>query len=151
MILPVIGTISSNFGMRNGKMHNGVDIAVPTGTNVLTLFGGKVTKTGNDASYGLYVTVKSGNVEELFAHLSKINVSQGNTIAAGKSIGLSGNTGNSTGPHLHYGIKVSGYWVDPLKYVDTAKYPNPISDEELEEKENNTIDSEGLKNTITGF
>jgi murein DD-endopeptidase MepM/ murein hydrolase activator NlpD len=94
--------------------HNALDIAVPVGTSVKTTMDGKVIHAGwNDQGYGNLVIVENGEYRTYYAHLSSIPVAVGDTVAAGTVIGLSGNTGNSTGPHLHYEIRRNKVTIDP--------------------------------------
>lgn len=112
--LPVAGgRISDTFGSRGGA-HNGVDIAVPIGTPVQSPLSGVVSRTGSDNLNGNFVVVKSGNEENFFLHLSQIKVSNGQQIKKGDVVGLSGNTGKSTGPHLHWEKHVAGRPVNPM-------------------------------------
>jgi len=123
-ILPVKGAtlknISSKFGeQRSDHVHKGLDIAMPIGTTVFTIFGGVVTNTGYDGGYGNFVTVLNPNgYQEHFAHLSKVSVNKNDNLSEGQKIGEVGSTGNSTGPHLHYEIRTpSGEPIDPLDYL----------------------------------
>lgn len=94
--------------------HMAFDIGIPVGTPVKTTMDGKVVHAGwNDQGYGNLVIVENGPYRTYYAHLSSIPVTVGNTVAAGTVIGLSGNTGNSTGPHLHYEIRKNKVTVDP--------------------------------------
>jgi murein DD-endopeptidase MepM/ murein hydrolase activator NlpD len=112
------GWISSRFGMRWGKMHQGVDLAVSTGTPVKAAASGTVTQAGNAGSYGLLVIIKHANgYETRYAHNSRITVKVGQYVKQGDIIAYSGNTGNSTGPHLHFEIRVNGKAVDPLNFI----------------------------------
>lgn len=112
------GWISSRFGQRWGRLHAGVDIAVPTGTPVRAAADGVVKFAGNNGGYGLLVTIDHGeNVETRYAHNSRIVVKKGQRVKAGQVIAYSGNTGNSTGPHLHFEIRLNGKPYDPLKYI----------------------------------
>lgn len=115
---PVRGRISSNFGMRWGRMHNGIDIAVVTGTPVKAAADGRVTFSGNNGDYGLLVIIDHGNgVETRYAHNSRLVASVGQQVKRGDIIAYSGNTGNSTGPHVHFEIRYRGTPVDPSKYL----------------------------------
>lgn len=112
------GTISDYYGMRWGRLHGGVDWAVRTGTTVVAARGGKVTEAGWAGSYGYCVVITHPDgVKTRYAHLSSIDVYAGQTVAQGERIALSGNTGYSTGPHLHFEIIMYGSQVDPLKYI----------------------------------
>jgi murein DD-endopeptidase MepM/ murein hydrolase activator NlpD len=102
--------------------HNGLDFAVVTGTEVHSSMDGKVTYAGwSPIGYGNLVIVQNGDYQTYYAHLSKIPVSVGQTIQAGSLIGLSGSTGNSTGPHLHYEARYKGKNLDPTSF--TLKVP----------------------------
>lgn len=107
-------TAFAQSGAYNGKGHNGVDFGVSVGTSVMSALSGTIAGTGNtDAfsgcySYGKWVLVRHNNgLSTLYAHLSSILVSPGDTVETGDIIGLSGNTGYSTGPHLHFSVYVS--------------------------------------------
>ena len=118
------GRLTSKFGYRNrptagaSSNHAGVDLATPTGTTIKASSGGKVTHAGWASGYGYLVTIKhpDGN-ETRYGHLSKVLVSVGQTVKQGQTIAKSGNTGISTGPHLHFEIRVNGTPVDPFKYI----------------------------------
>lgn len=115
------GWVTSYFGYRSDpftsevKYHSGVDIAVNYGTNVYASGAGTVYATGYDeAGYGYYVMVDHGNgYVSLYGHLSKINVSTGQKVSKGQVIALSGNSGRSTGPHLHAELRQNGVRVSP--------------------------------------
>lgn len=119
--------ITSKFGMRwhpvDKKMsfHNGIDIAIPKGTPVLTIAMGVITEIRRDADnpYGLMVEVKHlYGYRSFYAHLSKIYVAVGMAVVQGDCIGLSGNTGTkTTGAHLHLGMSLMGVPVNPLNYI----------------------------------
>jgi murein DD-endopeptidase MepM/ murein hydrolase activator NlpD len=101
---PVKGQVTQEF--HDG--HKAMDIAVPTGTPVQSTMPGKVIHAGwNDEGYGNLVIVENGAYRTYYAHLSSIPVKLGDTVAAGSIIGLSGSTGNSTGPHVHYEVRVN--------------------------------------------
>lgn len=94
--------------------HNGLDFGVVVGTPVHSTLSGKVTYAGwNNQGYGNLVIVDNGTYKTYYAHLSKIPVSVGQTIQKGEVVGLSGNTGNSTGPHLHYEVRKNNVPIDP--------------------------------------
>ena len=103
------------------KGHTGIDIAVPTGTPVRAALPGVVTKaTYNAGGYGYYVMIDHGNgMVTLYAHNSKLLVSVGDTVEAGDTVSLSGSTGRSTGPHLHFEVRVNGQRVNPRSYLPT--------------------------------
>src|SRR5699024_2620442 len=107
--------ITSRFGRRWGRNHNGVDFGFPHGSTVKSQTSGKVKQAGWYGGYGKAVTVKSGILDIIYAHISSISKKVGDKVTKGSKIGLSGNTGNSTGPHLHYEVRKNGVPVDPLK------------------------------------
>jgi len=112
------GTLSSRFGTRWGRRHEGIDIAVPVGTAVKAADGGVVVFAGYKGDYGYLVIIDHGaNMQSYYAHLSKILVSKGDKVYKGQHIANSGNTGRSTGPHLHFEIRKNGVPVNPLNYV----------------------------------
>jgi murein DD-endopeptidase MepM/ murein hydrolase activator NlpD len=94
--------------------HNGLDFGIVVGTPVEATMDGKVISAGwNNQGYGNLVIVENGSYRTYYAHLSSIPVSVGDSVTAGTTIGLSGNTGNSTGPHLHYEIRKDNVPIDP--------------------------------------
>ena len=123
-IYPVSGRISSSFGKRSAPKkgastyHKGVDFAVPVGTAVRASCGGTVIKAGWGSGYGycVYLQHPDGRCTR-YGHLSKVLVKAGQTVKQGEKIALSGNTGVSTGPHLHFEILINGSQVNPLKYL----------------------------------
>ena len=96
------------------EAHPGLDIAVPTGTPIRAAGGGTVAETGDDAEYGRFVLIDHpGDYQTLYGHASRLLVSAGETVSAGQVIGLSGSTGRSTAPHLHFEARQAGRAVDP--------------------------------------
>ena len=115
---PVRGRITSRFGPRWGRMHNGIDIAVPTGTPVRAAAAGRVTFSGWGGGYGYLVVIDHGQgVETRYAHNSRLAVQAGQKVKRGQVIAYSGNTGHSTGPHLHLEIRRNGQPLNPEKYL----------------------------------
>lgn len=119
------GRLSSNFGRRSAPKrgastyHKGVDWATPTGTAVFASSGGTVAKAGWGSGYGYVVYINHPDGRQTrYGHLSKVLVSAGQTVSQGQKIALSGNTGVSTGPHLHFEILIGGSQVNPLKYLN---------------------------------
>ena len=119
------GRLSSNFGRRSrptkgaSSYHKGIDWAIPTGTAVMASSAGTVAKAGWGSGYGYVVYINHADGRQTrYGHLSKVLVSPGQTVAQGQKIALSGNTGVSTGPHLHFEILINGSQVNPLKYLD---------------------------------
>lgn len=119
------GRLSSSFGRRSAPVkgastyHKGVDWAVPTGTAVYASCGGTVKKAGWGSGYGyvVYITHADGR-ETRYAHLSKVLVKAGESVKQNQKIALSGNTGRSSGPHLHFEILINGKQVNPLNYLN---------------------------------
>lgn len=119
------GRLSSGFGGRKAPTkgastyHQGVDWATPVGTSVVASCGGTVTKAGWGSGYGYVVYIRHEDGRETrYGHLSKVLVSAGQKVKQGQKIALSGNTGRSTGPHLHFEIRINGSAVNPLKYLN---------------------------------
>lgn len=107
---PVGGVLTQNFH----PGHNGLDFGIPVGTPIKATMDGKVVHAGwNNQGYGNLVIVENGSFRTYYAHLSSIPVSIGDFVTSGSTIGLSGNTGNSTGPHLHYEIRKNNVPVNP--------------------------------------
>ena len=122
--LPVSGRITATFHDRQyqltmGRIHEGLDLAVSIGTPVAATMSGKVTQAGNYGSWGNMVMVQNGPWEIIVAHLSEVNVKLGQEVTAGTVLGKSGNTGFSTGPHVHYEVRYNGMPIDPQ---DIAAY-----------------------------
>jgi murein DD-endopeptidase MepM/ murein hydrolase activator NlpD len=118
MSSPVGNTIiTSIYGeTRGSSTHKGVDYGVSTGTPVKSQMTGKVTYAGWQTGYGNIVIVEGNGITQKFAHLSAFSVKVGDTVSAGTVVAKSGNTGDSTGPHLHYEVLVNGKNVDPVSY-----------------------------------
>lgn len=118
---PVSGTITSRFGAKSSirsSAHTGLDIAASTGTAYSAAASGKVTFAGYKGSYGnLIVITHSNGVQTYYGHSSKIYVSVGQSVSQGQTIGAVGSTGNSTGPHLHFEVRVNGVAYNPQNYV----------------------------------
>ena len=100
------------------ESHPGIDIAVPLGTTVRASGGGSVTAAGYDADYGLFVLLRHpSGYETMYGHMSRLVAAEGDDVQAGQVIGLSGNSGRSTAPHLHFEIRRDNKSVDPLDLV----------------------------------
>lgn len=118
LIWPANGSISSGFGMRWGRLHAGVDIPLPEGTPLRAAASGSVAIAGWVGGYGNYTCIQhSGSLSTCYGHQSSISVSVGQSVSQGQVIGHSGNTGHSTGPHLHFEVRINGSPVDPLGYL----------------------------------
>lgn len=116
--IPSRGTYTSSFGMRWGKMHNGIDIGAPIGTPIYAALDGVVSFSGIEDGYGNMVKIDHGKgIETYYGHCSVLNVSKGMTVKCGDKIAEVGNTGNSTGPHVHFELRVNGEAKNPTQYL----------------------------------
>ncbi|MDF2532122.1 MAG: hypothetical protein K0Q65_1703 [Clostridia bacterium] len=116
--MPTRGRLSSRFGSRWGSTHEGIDLAAPIGTTVNAADGGVVIWVGTNGSYGKLIKIDHGaGYVSYYGHLSKYFVQKGDKVYKGQKIAAVGNTGRSTGPHLHFEIRKSGKPVNPLNYV----------------------------------
>jgi len=123
--MPLAGAaLTSDFGMRTHpvlggrRAHNGIDLAAPTGTPIYATADGIVARADRFSSYGLYVQIEHGaELETRYAHMSRIAVAAGERVSKGDIIGYVGSTGRSTGPHLHYEVRVAGEAVNPIPYM----------------------------------
>lgn len=121
---PVKGMVTSGYGPRWGRNHDGLDIAAPTGTPIRAAECGIVSFAGVQSGYGNMVCVKhSSRFETCYAHMTKHAVSQGQRVSQGQVIGYVGCTGNCTGPHLHFETRVDGSARDPRPYLGGGSVP----------------------------
>ncbi|QJW45702.1 M23 family metallopeptidase [bacterium BFN5] len=123
-IWPTTGSISSGFGWRNAPMegasetHQGIDIASNMGVPVVATADGTVVKSGWAAGYGNIVQIDHGNgIETIYGHNSQLAVTTGQSVKKGQLIAYVGSTGVSTGPHVHYEVRVNHSAVDPMKFL----------------------------------
>lgn len=123
-LFPALGHISSGYGPRMSpyaqriKMHEGIDIGAPVGTSIVAPADGVITFSGAKPGFGNFVQIDHGyGVETIFGHASTLSVKKGQKIVRGDKIATVGNTGYSTGPHVHYEVRVNGTPVDPLYYM----------------------------------
>jgi murein DD-endopeptidase MepM/ murein hydrolase activator NlpD len=117
-IWPVNGPVVSGFGMRWGRMHEGIDIAASSGTPIHAAAAGTVIHAGWLGGYGNLVVLDHGDgLSTAYAHASAILVGLGQRVSQGETLSLVGSTGNSSGPHLHFEVRVNGSAVDPLFYL----------------------------------
>lgn len=112
---PVLGEITDRFGPRGNRFHTGVDYPAPAGTPVAAPAAGTVTYAGwLEGGWGYVVTIAVGSgVRTMLAHLARVDVVLGQRVAQGEQVGTVGSTGNSTGPHLHFEVRLRGAAVDP--------------------------------------
>nr|WP_246543804.1 M23 family metallopeptidase [Novosphingobium profundi] len=118
---------TSDFGMREHPIlgrrmgHKGIDLAAPTGTPVYAPADGLVSRASMFSSYGLFISIEhGGELETRYGHLSRLNVAEGQMVHKGDLIGFVGTTGRSTGPHLHYEVRVDGVAVNPVPYMQSG-------------------------------
>ena len=130
---PVLGRLSSFFGKRTSPFgyqadfHTGIDIASIYNSPVVSSAEGEIVFSGHKGSYGKTVLIKHKNgLETLYAHLATIDVKEGQHVNRGQKIGLLGSSGRSTGPHLHYEVRLEGSPVDPISYIELAKIMNSM-------------------------
>ena len=121
LIRPVSGIISSRFGVRSSirsSAHTGLDIATSTGTPIQAAASGTVTFSGYKGSYGNMIVITHANgVQTYYGHCSQFYVSSGTSVSQGQTIAAVGSTGNSTGPHLHFEVRINGVAYNPQNYV----------------------------------
>lgn len=123
-IKPVEGTISSIYGYRETatgtvpKDHTGTDIAAVTGTKIKSATDGQVVLASEEGDYGKHIKVQIGEVSIIYAHCNSLYVKEGDMVTQGQEIAEIGSTGNSTGPHLHFEIRISERTVDPQKILE---------------------------------
>jgi murein DD-endopeptidase MepM/ murein hydrolase activator NlpD len=111
------GRITSPFGPRGGRLHAGVDIGVPIGTDVHAADSGRVAISGPTGGYGNYICIQhTRSLSTCYGHNSRLGVRKGESVRKGSLIAKSGNTGNSTGPHLHFETRVGGKPMNPMRY-----------------------------------
>ena len=122
-INPIEGIITSRFGTRTSEItnvsgfHTGTDIAAIKGTIVNASMEGIVDSVSMERNYGNHLKIRSNNVTTLYAHCQEILVKEGQIVSQGQSIATVGSTGNSTGPHLHFEIRIDDRYVNPEKIL----------------------------------
>lgn len=120
---PIEKKLTSRFGPRRRRWHYGVDLGLRVGDPIKVMFDGKVRIAKRYGAYGNLVVIRHDNgLETYYAHLSKINVELNQEVKAGEILGLGGNTGRSTGPHLHLEIRYLGAAINPEKVIDFKTY-----------------------------
>jgi murein DD-endopeptidase MepM/ murein hydrolase activator NlpD len=124
---PVEGPISSNYGWRRdpfdgqSRFHSGIDFDVPPNTPVKSFMNGEVTYSGWEKGYGYLVEITHpGGLVTRYGHNSKLNVKEGDSVMAGDVIALSGSTGRSTGPHLHFEVRKGEFSLNPEKFLESV-------------------------------
>lgn len=120
---PFKGIVTSNFGWRDGRMHKGIDIDLNKGDKVCAAFDGKVRFSKKQGGFGNVVILMHPNgLETVYAHLSKLKVKEGEVVLAGQTIGLGGNTGHSTGSHLHFELRYKGHALNPAAVISFTEH-----------------------------
>ena len=114
---PVSCPRTSGFGMRWGRMHEGIDFGCPSGTAVHAAAAGTVVSAGWSSGYGYLVLIDHGAVVTAYAHNSRLLVRAGERVSSGQTVSLSGSTGHSTGPHVHFEVRVNGVARNPDNYI----------------------------------
>ncbi len=116
--------LTSNFGMRNHpvlggrRAHSGIDLGAPVGTPVYATADGVISRASWFGGYGLFISIEhGGDLQTRYGHMSRLNVADGQKVRKGDVIGFVGSTGRSTGPHLHYEVRVDGAAVNPIPYM----------------------------------
>lgn len=123
-IKPISGTITSGFGEREvtskvmTKDHKGIDIAVTQGTEIKSAIDGQVIEADSNSKYGNFIKIKKDDMITVYAHCEKLKVSKDDNIKKGDVIATVGSTGNSTGPHLHFEIRLSNRYIDPKLIIE---------------------------------
>jgi murein DD-endopeptidase MepM/ murein hydrolase activator NlpD len=127
---PRVGPVNSKFGWRDGRMHKGIDINLHKGDPVVAAFDGMVRIAQVKGAFGNVVIIRHYNgLETVYAHLSKIKVKPGQVVLSGQLIGLGGNTGRSSGPHLHFEVRFKGVAVNPasiISFTENKTYNDSI-------------------------
>jgi hypothetical protein len=131
-IMPTAGWLSSTFKrsrfhpiLHVSRPHEGIDVSAPMGAPIVAPAAGVVTRLGREAGYGLVLEIDHGNgIKTMYAHCSRVMVRRGQRVKRGQEIAAVGNSGLSTGPHLHYEIHINGKVVDPLTYVMPDAIPD---------------------------
>lgn len=123
-VMPAENRVTSRFGWRKRRMHNGTDIKVQVGDPIRAAFDGEVRiRAFQKRGYGYYLVIRHKNgLESVYAHLSKFNCQEGDKVKAGNIIGLGGNTGRSTGSHLHLEFRFMGQAINPEDFIDFANF-----------------------------
>lgn len=118
-VWPTVGEFSSAYGYRWGRIHAGIDIANDIGTSIRAARAGRVSSAGWQSGYGYTIVIDHSNgYSTLYAHLNDFAISQGQYVQTGQMIGYMGSTGNSTGPHLHFEVRVNDKPVNPMSFLN---------------------------------
>jgi murein DD-endopeptidase MepM/ murein hydrolase activator NlpD len=116
-VRPGVGSLTSGFKWRWGRMHTGIDLAGPYGSPIRAVTAGEVIEAGRESGYGYIVKIRHADgTVTYYAHMSKILVYSG-PVTAGQQVGEEGNTGHSTGPHLHFEVRIDDVPVNPIPWL----------------------------------
>ncbi len=123
-VAPTMGHITSKYGWRRNRMHKGIDLKVQVGDTIVSAFDGKVRiRKYEQKGYGYYLVIRHTNgLETVYGHLSKFLVKEDDIVKAGQPIALGGNTGRSTGAHLHFETRLMGLAINPAEIIDFKNY-----------------------------
>jgi murein DD-endopeptidase MepM/ murein hydrolase activator NlpD len=123
-VMPIEGKVTSKYGKRRRRFHYGTDVKLQIGDTIRAAFTGKVRiKKYERRGYGYYLVLRHSNgLETVYGHLSQFLVEEGDNIVAGQAIALGGNTGRSTGPHLHFEFRFLGRAINPEEIIDFAQF-----------------------------
>lgn len=123
-VAPTTGHVTSKYGWRRNRMHKGIDLKVQTGDTIVSAFDGKVRiRKYERKGYGYYLVIRHNNgLETVYGHLSKFIVKEGDAVKAGQPIALGGNTGRSSGSHLHFETRLMGLAINPEEIIDFKNY-----------------------------
>jgi murein DD-endopeptidase MepM/ murein hydrolase activator NlpD len=117
-VRPGVGHLTSSYKWRWGRMHTGIDLAGPFGSPIRAVTAGKVLEAGYESGYGYIVKLEHADgTITYYAHCSKLRVDAGERVTAGEQIAEEGNTGHSTGPHLHFEVRVDGNPINPIPWL----------------------------------
>lgn len=117
-VRPGDGRLTSSFGRRWGRLHAGIDLAAGTGSTVRAAGAGTIASAGMENGYGNCVRIKHADgTVTVYAHMSALIVKSGQRVAAGQQVGREGSTGHSTGPHLHFEVRIDGTPIDPIPWL----------------------------------
>lgn len=146
--MPTMGHVTSNYGIRRRRMHHGIDLKVQIGDTIYAAFDGKVRVTEYERrGYGYYVVLRHPNgLETVYGHLSKFLVSDNQIVKSGEPIALGGNTGRSTGSHLHFELRFLGRSINPIYVID---FDNKVCHKDQYMVDINTLGRPGQKVTRT--
>ena len=121
---PLSGTITSEFGQREVTIkgmtadHKGIDIAAESGTNIKAAMSGKVSVAEENSEYGKFIKIVNGDIMTVYAHCKSLKVKKGDKVKLGQKIATVGSTGNSTGPHLHFEVRLENRYINPKLIID---------------------------------